>query len=254
MSQDSDPTATPVTGVKDTLFAEPLGRIGGFSFDKNVASVFPDMLTRSIPGYHTIIAQTGLLAGRYAAEDSNCYDLGCSLGATAYAMQQHIPHARARIVAVDTSRAMLDVCTERHTETSRLSPIEFVLADASAIEITGASVVALNFTLQFIDPVHREPLLNKIASGMRPGGALILSEKIRFADAEVQQLYTESYEQFKAANGYSQLEIAQKRTALENVLIPDTLTTHEQRLTNAGFQHVAVWFQCFNFMSLIAIR
>ena len=239
---------------RDTLFAEPLGRIGGFSFDEKVAAVFPDMLTRSIPGYHTIIAQTGLLAGQYASKNTHCYDLGCSLGATAYAMQQGIPHAQSRIIAIDTSRAMLDICLDRHRDNPALSPIEFQLGDVTQLPVVNASVVALNFTLQFIEPSQREALLQNIADGMTEGGALILSEKIKCEDATVQTLYTASYEQFKAANGYSELEIAQKRTALENVLIPDTIEQHRQRLDSAGFSHVAVWFQCFNFMSLIAIK
>lgn len=250
----SDSNQHHKTPAVDTLFAEPLGRIGGFSFDDRVAAVFPDMLTRSIPGYHTIIAQTGLLAGQYAVPGSRCYDLGCSLGATAYAMQQNIPHKDVRIMAVDTSQAMLDVCLKQHTEQTDLPPIAFQLADATRLTISDASVVALNFTLQFIAPAARNALMKNIADGMLEGGALILSEKIRFEDPEVQQLYTRCYEEFKSANGYSQLEIAQKRTALENVLIPDTIHEHESRLRQAGFRHVAVWFQCFSFMSLIALR
>ena len=117
-----------------------------------------------------------------------------------------------------------------------------------------ASVVVFNFTLQFIPPAQRDALLARIGSAMRPGGVLVLSEKIRFEDEHLQALNTDLHHAFKRANGYSDLEISQKRSALENVLVPETIATHQQRLRNAGFTSVDVWFQCFNFASLVAIK
>ncbi len=133
-------------------------------------------------------------------------------------------------------------------------PIYIHEADLEAHPLHNASVVAMNFTLQFVDVVARKALMAKIATALQPGGVLILSEKVCFSDPVVNQLHIDMYHAFKSANGYSDLEISQKRTALENVLVPDTLTTHHNRLLNAGFSHVSVWFQCFNFASLIAIK
>ena len=115
-------------------------------------------------------------------------------------------------------------------------------------------MVVLNFTLQFIEPAERITLLRRIYAGLRPGGILILSEKFRFDDAEVSDLLVELHLDFKRANGYSELEISQKRTLLENVLRADTVASHKARLHQAGFTHADLWFQCFNFGSLVAIK
>jgi len=133
-------------------------------------------------------------------------------------------------------------------------PITVLCEDVCDIEISNASVVVLNFTLQFIAPAQRDALVRKIADGLQPGGILILSEKIRFPDHTLNELFIELYHQFKQAQGYSALEVAQKRAALENVLIPETIDAHKQRLANAGFRSCDVWFQCFNFCSMVAVR
>ena len=239
---------------KDTLFAAPLGEIAGFTFDEHVTSVFPDMLDRSIPGYQAIIAQTGLLAARFAQASTRCYDLGCSLGATALAIQNNIEVDDCSIVAVDNSPAMLyKFQTSLPTEPSPV-PIELRCEDLTLTQIDNASVVALNFTLQFVSPKHRLNLLSRINDGMVDGGVLIISEKVIFEDPVVNDLNIKMYHAFKRANGYSDLEISQKRTALENVLVPDTVEQHQQRLATAGFRSASVWFQCFNFVSLIALK
>jgi len=237
------------------LYATPLGHIDGFSFNADVVRVFPDMLKRSIPGYQTIIAQTGLLAERYARAQTRLYDLGCSLGATAFAMG---PAARSQmdceIIAVDNSPAMITQCQTHLAASPDRDRIHLLESDINGVAIERASVVAMNFTLQFIPPTERQALMARIGDGLLPGGALVLPEKIRFEDARQQALHTDMYHAFKQANGYSELEISQKRTALENVLIADTLAMHRERLMQAGFSSVEVWFQCFNFASMIALK
>ncbi len=244
----------------DNLFAEPLGNISEFRFDQGVVDVFPDMLQRSIPGYQSIIAQSGLLAARYAQPESTLYDLGCSLGATSLAMHKALTQMRPipesiNITGIDNSAAMLQRC-QGIVDTIDQShiPIQLELSDINAIELQTASVVALNFTLQFIPPEQRLDMMQKIAKALLPGGVLILSEKVCFDDPHLQALHTDMYYNFKRINGYSELEISQKRTALENVMIPDTIDKHHERLKEAGFSASSVWFQCFNFVSLIALR
>jgi tRNA (cmo5U34)-methyltransferase len=133
-------------------------------------------------------------------------------------------------------------------------PIAVLCEDICQTPISQASVVVLNFTLQFIDPARRRALIQKIADGMQPGGILILSEKIRFPAEDLNELFIDLYHQFKQVQGYSALEVAQKRAALENVLIPETIDAHMARLSDAGFRSCDVWFQCFNFMSMVAVR
>ncbi len=242
------------TPPKDTIYASPLDAIADFAFDANVVRVFPDMIQRSVPGYSTIIAMTGVLAERYAQAGTHCYDLGCSLGASTLAMRALLDGRGCDIIAVDNSPAMIEHCRTLIAADAHATPVTLELADINAIAIENASVAVMNFTLQFIAPARRETLLRRIGDAMQPGGVLVLSEKIRFEDEHLLQLNTELHHAFKRANGYSDLEIAQKRSALENVLIPETLRTHRDRLQRAGFASVDVWFQCFNFASLVAIK
>ncbi len=238
----------------DSLFAEPREKIIDFTFDDSVAHVFPDMITRSVPGYATVVTLTGLLAERYAQPNSNCYDLGCSLGAVSLSMRQRIQQSHCRIIAVDSALAMVERCRQNVAGDDTLIPIDVVHADIGHIDFQRASFVVLNYTLQFIPPSDRLRLLKKIGDGMLPGGALIISEKIAFDDPEQHVRQSALHHAFKKANGYSEMEISQKRKALEKVLIPDSLSSHVARIKKAGFSHCDVWFQCFNFMSLLVIK
>jgi tRNA (cmo5U34)-methyltransferase len=239
---------------KDSLYAEKQNLLKPFRFDKAVAEVFDDMLERSVPGYRTTISMIGLLAERYSRADSICYDLGCSLGAATLAMRKNIKQPGCSIVAVDSSRPMIEKCQARIAADNSQVPVKLICADIQDLVIKNASIVVLNFTLQFIAPEKRQALLKKIFDGMLPNGVLILSEKISFEDKKVEALNIEMHHTFKKAQGYSELEISRKRTALENFLTSETVAIHRQRLKNAGFQTSTVWFQCFNFMSIAAVR
>lgn len=241
-----------MTHNKDQLFIQPLNDIPPFEFNEQVANVFPDMINRSVPGYRTVIAQLGVIAAYYAQPHSRCYDLGCSLGTATFSMAQAIKEPNYEFIAVDQSPAMLEKCRQQLNALEFSHPIELVCADIADVIIKEASIVILNFTLQFIPQEKRDELIQKIYQGLKPNGVLILSEKIIFNDQQQQTELNELHLAFKRAQGYSELEISQKRSALENVLNPETLKQHQQRLTNAGFRHVLPWFQCFNFASLIA--
>jgi tRNA (cmo5U34)-methyltransferase len=240
--------------AKDSLYAHPLGDVAAFKFDDAVADVFPDMIQRSVPGYGAMISAIGLLAARFCQDDSQCYDLGCSLGAATQAMRQQISAARCRIVAIDNSEAMLARFKKNLIPDTEKPPVDILCADIRAIGINRASVVVLNFTLQFVPVTDRLPLLQKIYQGMLPGGVLILSEKLAFEDPRQQALQTDMHHHFKKTQGYSDLEISQKRSALENVLLAESFTVHKQRLLDAGFESVEIWFQYFNFASMIALK
>ena len=227
---------------------------GLFTFDENVARVFPDMIKRSVPGYTTIVAMTGLIAQRYASPGSRLYDLGCSLGASTLAMRQNLRSEDCRIVGVDNSAAMLERCRSIVDTDTHETPVDLICTNLEDVAIENASVVVLNFTLQFIPLGIRDEVIGRIYAGLRPGGIMVLSEKLTFEDPHLDQLNIDLHHEFKRANGYSELEIAQKRAAIENVLLPETLATHKQRIAEAGFSSCDVWFQCFNFASLVALK
>lgn len=239
---------------RDTLFSAPIDKLGDWTFDERVAEVFPDMIQRSVPGYSNIISMIGMLAERFVKPNTRVYDLGCSLGAATLSVRRSVQADGCKIIAVDNSPAMVERC-RRHIDAFRAStPVEVIEADIRDIKIENASMVVLNFTLQFLAPDDRLTLLERIYQGLNPGGALVLSEKFSFENAEVGELLFNMHHDFKRANGYSELEISQKRSMLENVMLTDSVEAHKARLRQAGFQHSELWFQCFNFGSLVALK
>ena len=238
----------------DDIYAQQRSSVGDFQFDDQVANVFPDMIKRSVPGYSHIIGVIGILAEQYAQPNSNLYDLGCSLGAATLSMRHRVHAPGVRIIAVDNSQAMLDKSSNYLDSEDSPLPVKTVLADISTLVTEQCSFAVLNFTLQFIAPERRLQTLSNIYQGMLPGGALVLSEKLTSQEPATEQLMTAHHHDFKRANGYSDLEISQKRQAIERVLIPETKEQHVARLTDAGFSQVSQWFQSFNFASFIAIK
>lgn len=243
--------------ARDDIYALRRDHVGRFEFDDQVADVFPDMIARSVPGYGSILSVIEQLAVRFVRERTNVYDLGCSLGAATKLIRRHAPPS-ATIHAIDSSSAMIE--RFRHAvemeanQSSNACELKLHLADICDVEFANASLIVLNFTLQFVAEHHRERLLRRCADSMVPGGALLLSEKLAFEDKAAQQLLGELHLDFKRSCGYSEMEIAQKRSALEETLIPETLHQHCERLTAVGFDIVVPWFQCFNFASILAVR
>ena len=244
MSQDPQKTH------RDQLFANVVAEPSQFSFNEAVVDVFPDMIQRSVPGYGTVVRMTGVLTEQYAKEGTHVYDLGCSLGESIRAAELAVGDRACQLVGVDNSPAMIE---KVRAEMPPRSKIMWHLSDITQMEFKTASVVIMNFTLQFIPINERLKLLKQIRSSMVPGGLLILSEKLTMPDAEMNELMVNLHHDFKRSQGYSGLEIAQKRDAIDNVLIPETAEVHRTRLTEAGFSRSSVWFQCLNFASFIAI-
>ena len=238
----------------DLIYSTVQKQVKNFTFDAQVVEVFPDMIARSVPGYNTIIDTIGRLSQQFVKENSNIYDLGCSLGAATLAMRKNITANNCQIIGVDNSSDMVKRC-KMHVEAFKgKTPVTIVEGNIQDITIENASMVVLNFTLQFIEKSQRQALLTKISQGLNPGGLLVLSEKISHGDHVVDELLVDLHHQFKRDNGYSELEVAQKRTALEKIMLTDSFDVHQQRLINAGFSHSSIWFQCFNFVSMIAIK
>jgi tRNA (cmo5U34)-methyltransferase len=246
---------------KDDIYRSESAENATFAFNAAVANVFPDMLQRSVPGYAETIDSIGQLASRYVKPNTQCYDLGCSLAAATLAMRRNIVAPGCRIVAVDSAPAMIERCREIvandhcNSGVSNIGvEVQMLHADIREVEISRASMVVLNYTLQFLPVADRLPLLKKIADGMVDNGILILSEKVIDNDPHIESLLVELHHQFKRRNAYSELEISRKRAALENVLIPESLDVHLERLRLAGFCHAGPWLRFFNFVSILATK
>ena len=238
----------------DTIYSQQQRHVVDFAFDETVAKVFADMIRRSVPGYEAILSLLSVIGSRYIKDHSKVYDIGCSLGAGLAALTAQVNLKSVQYIAVDTSSQMLE---KARTNLLDFVPKEQLLLLNQRVQdlcIKDASLVLMNFTLQFVEPDDRMDVMGKIYQGLNPGGVLVLSEKWHHDSSNVDQLLTELHHQFKALNGYSDLEISQKRTAIENVMITDSREKQEQRLKKIGFQTVFPWFQCLNFGSLIAIK
>ncbi len=234
---------------KDDIFSEPYTDIKAFAFDEKVVSVFPDMIKRSVPGYDTILKGTAMMAMKYVQPDTRVYDLGASLGAVSLTIDQAIGAQSVEIHAIDNSSPMIDSLNEHLSQLQLNNRIKSWLADVATIEIENASMVVSNFTLQFMPVESREGMCGRVYDGLNKGGVFVLSEKIQSSQSMI-----DYYHGYKKVNGYSDMEIAQKRQALEDSLKPDTLEIWKQRLHDAGFKKTEVWFKAFNFISIVAVK
>ena len=234
--------------AKDDLYAKPCSRVEPFTFNEQVTQVFQDMIERSVPGYELLVGLSGLIAATFSLPGCRFYDLGCSLGATTAALLRALP-PDGEILALDRSAPMVAQCAARFSQEPRVRVLQ---AELEATTFEPCDLVAMNFTLQFMPDTERQPLLNRLAEALRPGGGLLLAEKIMYPVQDT--WHTRIHEAYKQSQGYSQLEIAQKRAALEQVLVRNDLATHQSRLQQAGFDQVIPWFQCLNFIALLAIR
>jgi tRNA (cmo5U34)-methyltransferase len=241
----------------DKLFSEPRPKASDFNFGKETTAVFDDMVDRSVPFYGEIQRMVGELVGDFVVDGSNVYDLGCATGTTLVALKPHIPEAMAglRFVGIDNSPAMLEKANEKLTAHQFRHKFELKCEDLNGgVEISNASVVLMVLTLQFIRPLYRNQLVESLYRGLNPNGALIIVEKVLGEDSTFNRLFIQHYYEMKKRHGYSEMEIAQKREALENVLIPYRLKENEHLLRRAGFQQVDVFFKWYNFCGVIAVK
>lgn len=240
---------------KDEIFKDNISKINDFEFSKEVADVFDDMVSRSVPFYHEIGRIMIDLTDRFY-QGGPIYDLGCSTGTTLELLSKNFISKGLEVpimIGIDNSQAMLNKSHEKLAPL-RLSNLELREENIIDSSIENSGLVIMNYTLQFIPKEKRAELLKRIYSALKPGGIFLLSEKIHSPLPEVDSMITGLYYDFKKRNGYSDLEIAQKREALENVMTPITPKEQLQQLKNAGFQESEMIFRWYNFASYIAIK
>lgn len=239
---------------KDEVFKGEIEKVSDFKFGANVAGVFDDMVNRSVPYYGEMQRMMAELAADHAVEGTDVYDLGCSTGTTMIGMDTLV-NPKIRFVGIDDSQEMLDKCKSKLMEIGFSRDYELRCADLNqGLVIENASVAVLCLTLQFVRPIYRERLIHDIYKGLRPGGVLILIEKILAEESQFNRDFIRYYYNYKRRNQYSELEISQKREALENVLIPYKLSENISLLRDQGFAHCEVFLKWYNFAGIIAIR
>jgi len=237
--------------MRDKIYKDKVD-ISKFTFDQKVVNVFDDMVLRSVPGYKQMIELIGLAGRTYPIINSNVYDLGCSTGAATLSIASNLKSASVKIFSIDNSKEMIEQCSKNLSGTE--ANIQYICDDIENIKLDNASLIVLNLTLQFINPKYRSDLIKRIFKSLLPGGALIISEKIIHENEETNKSLVSLHESFKRENGYSETEIAQKRKAIEDVLIPESIEQHLKRLSDSGFKKPLVQMQCINFVSFLAVK
>jgi len=250
------PTIMPSPQVqksKDEIFREPQPT-ADFAFGEKVASVFDDMLERSVPFYHEIQRMISEMATDFAIEGTNLYDLGCSTGNLLLGLHSAIPRG-VRFIGIDYSPEMLKRCRQKLADHGFDREYELHCADLNqGVQIENASMVLMMLTLQFIRPLYRDGLIKKVLQGLNENGCLVLVEKVLGEDSVFNRLFIQYYHDLKKRHGYSEMEIAQKREALENVLVPYKLLENREMLLRAGFRYCEVFFKWYNFTGVVAIK
>lgn len=249
---------TPGGEPTDDIFAEPSARPTDFAFDATTVRVFDNMVSRSVPFYGEIQRMVAELAVDFAEPGTNVYDLGCSTCNSFLQIDRRMAAGKGegvRFVGIDNSEEMLDKGRTKLKAARFARPYSLSTADLNGeVEVENASVVMMVLTLQFVRPLYRERLVRSIHQGMNDNGCLILVEKVLGEHSTFNRLFIQHYYEMKARNGYSQLEIAQKREALENVLVPYRLEENKELLRAAGFRYADVFFKWYNFCGLIALK
>lgn len=239
---------------KDEVFKNPKDKITDFNFGEQVAKVFDDMLSRSVPFYDEMQRMMTEIAKDFATEGSNVYDLGCSTGTTLLNLNKALPE-NIKFIGIDDSKDMLIKCENNFKVSNVTRKYELVESDLNkGIILENPSVVVMCLTLQFIRPLYREIIISEIYRQLNSGGCLILIEKVLGEDSLFNRLFIKYYYDFKKRNHYSDLEISQKREALENVLIPYKLNENLELLATKGFKYREVFFKWYNFTGIVAVK
>lgn len=253
MSNPQHPNPEPGTG-QDRLFESAETATSDFRFDQKTAAVFDDMVSRSVPFYDEMQRMTGEIAADFAQPGSNLFDLGCATGTSLFCLDP-VVDPTVRFVGVDNSEEMLDKARQKLAACPSGRPFDFLLADLNLTPaVENASVVILNLTLQFIRPLYRERVMRDVFEGLNEQGCLILIEKLTLGDSLFNRLFIRYYYEMKKRRGYSESEIAHKREALENVLIPYRPEENRELLATVGFRHIEEFFRWYNFCGMIAVK
>jgi|TARA_B100001059_G_scaffold64836_1_gene60980 tRNA (cmo5U34)-methyltransferase len=235
---------------KDKLYKKKFPHNHKFTFNNEVANVFEDMVNRSVPGYDFLVDNIGVLSKNFYQANTNIFDLGSSLCSCSLSALEKIDHFNGKIFAVDSSKAMIDICKKNINR----EEIKFINSDVCEIDINNASIVILNLTLQFIDIKKRENLLKKLFLQLNKNGVIIITEKITLEKESDDIFFKKFHDFYKENNGYTKEEIDRKKIALEKTMIIESEQIHENRFLNIGCENFYKWFQCYNFVSWILIK
>ncbi|MEK6301320.1 MAG: hypothetical protein AABO41_11400 [Acidobacteriota bacterium] len=241
--------------MRDQLFKAHGGRVSDFAFNEDVASVFDDMVARSVPFYSEIQRLVVSMVPQFL-HGGIVYDIGSSTGTTIEALVTTLDSGSySGIVGIEPSAAMRQKAIDKLAEIPGRDCVSFSSEPIENYEILpDANVITILFTMQFVRPLHRGSVLRMCYRSLVSGGCLLLGEKILADDSGLCRLYIDNYHEFKRRAGYSADEISRKREALENVLIPFRDSENRLLLQESGFRIIDQPFRWCNFALYLAVR
>ena len=234
--------------MRDRVFAKEIEK--KFEFDESVASVFDDMLKRSVPFYKEVQKLIIDFINLNAKDENKLIDLGCS---TALFLLELKSKAKVnlKLFGIDNSKPML-FQAQKKLQAYGIKDIHLQYGDIKEVSLNNFDFIIANYTLQFIRPINRPKVVQKIFNGLKEEGFFIFSEKVVFEDKKIDKDIIDIYYDYKKNQGYSEYEISKKREALENVLIPFTIAENIQMCKDAGFKSIHTIFQWVNFVTFVA--
>lgn len=224
---------------------------GRWHFDAEVATVFDDMLARSIPQYDVMRKSVFDLGKRYVQPNSWVIDLGCSRGQALVPFVEHFGMSN-RYLGIEASESMALAARARFDGNQHVVIRQDDLRKTYPSEKSSVTLSVL--TLQFTPIEYRQRILQQAYDGLLPGGAFILVEKVLGASAAVDADLVSLYYALKGANGYSTEQIERKRLSLEGVLVPVTAKWNEDLLRTTGFRHIDCFWRWMNFAGWLAVK
>ncbi len=233
--------------MKDKVFAKPIQK--QFEFDEEVASVFDDMLNRSVPFYKENLKLQIEILKEFLKENDLVIDLGSSTGTFLIELAKKKP---LKLIGIDNSEAMINRAKQKAKAFG--VKIDFLQEDFLDFSFPKSNSIVANYTIQFVRPLKREKLIKKIYSSLKRNGIFLMSEKLITENKKLNKIMIDIYYNYKKEKGYSEFEIAQKREALENVLIPYSMQENIEMLKNTGFKDIEVIFRWNNFATFIAFK
>ena len=221
-----------------------------FEFDKEVADVFDDMIDRSVPFYKENLTLSTNIIKKFLKNNHKVLDLGSSTGTFLINLAKINPSLN--LIGIDNSSAMIEKATKKAKAFG--VDIKFIENDFLKYDFKKNNLISANYTIQFIRPIKREKLISKIYNSLEKNGIFLMSEKLISEDKKLNKILIDEYYDYKKEKGYSEYEIATKREALENVLIPYSEMENREMLSNAGFKHIEMIFRWGNFATFIAFK
>ncbi|MCT3661331.1 methyltransferase domain-containing protein [Elizabethkingia anophelis] len=222
-----------------------------WKFSGEIVQGFDSHILSSVPLYeqgHRLISN---LSDFFLSNDSVCYELGCSTGSLLQSIAKHNSNKKIKFIGIDIEKDMVHYAQGKLQDYNN---IEIVCDDILSVELEKSDMIISYYTIQFVKPRIRQLIFDKIYESLNWGGAFVLFEKVRGADARFQDILTALYTDFKLEQGFTKEEILDKTRSLKGVLEPFSTQGNIDLLQRAGFVDIMSIMKYVCFEGFLAIK